>query len=135
MMKLGFTGTRKGMSPIQILKFKTMIDALSDRDEIEFHHGDCVGADAEAHKIAHEYGCKIVIHPPADDSYRAWCKEGKILAPKKYIDRNHDIVDSVSLMIGAPETDEPPAVLRGAGTWSTIHYAHRCRVHVRILFR
>ena len=29
-----------------------------------FHHGDCIGADAEAHDIAVAMACEIVIHSP-----------------------------------------------------------------------
>jgi hypothetical protein len=40
----------------------------------ELHHGDCVGADSEAHDIADACGYNIVLHPPTNYSERAWCE-------------------------------------------------------------
>lgn len=58
-MKIGFTGTRQGMTPAQRLKATHWLAKLS---ATEFHHGDCMGADAEAHAIA--LSLKILHHYP-----------------------------------------------------------------------
>lgn len=39
-------------------------DLLASHDGATLHHGDAIGADAEAHDIAIALACTIVIHPP-----------------------------------------------------------------------
>jgi hypothetical protein len=121
MTRLGFTGTGKGMSPAQadFLRFR-----MARGDVTEFHHGDCVGADAEADQIARDYGARIVIHPPEDWKARAGCyREGDIMLPEQpYLIRNHDIVDDTDEMIAAPRSDIER--LR-SGTWATVRYARK----------
>jgi len=87
----------------------------------EFHHGDCVGADAEAHEI---FGDEehTVIHPPANASKRAWCEAKTILPVYDYLDRNHAIVDETDLLIACPAKDKEQ--LR-SGTWATVRYARK----------
>ena len=62
-MKVGFTGTQKGMTERQFDIFAAVISELQPE---EFHHGDCIGADEQAHDIVHVVApdCKIVVHPP-----------------------------------------------------------------------
>lgn len=97
----------------------------------EFHHGDCIGSDAQAHEIAQAFGCKIVIHPPINPSKRAFCKgEITILEPRQYLDRNHDIVDACETLIATPKTSEEE--LR-SGTWATIRYARKTGKNVIVL--
>jgi hypothetical protein len=54
-MKVGFTGTRKGMTPQQRVAFAELVITLRPT---QAHHGDCVGADAEFH-----HGCKALVNP------------------------------------------------------------------------
>jgi hypothetical protein len=122
-MKIGFTGTSQGMSEWQKAQLRIKIAHLG---LIEFHHGDCVGADAEAHEIVSVFFYnKIVIHPPLNTSKEAFCQirdGGEIRPAKDYLTRNHDIVDETDLLIAAPLTTEE--VLR-SGTWATIRYAKK----------
>lgn len=120
-MKVGFTGTKKGMT---IEQKETLLRCLMDLGCVEFHHGDCVGADEEAHDIANGLGIHIVIHPPNDDRLRAFKIGGEILPAKDYLKRNKNIVNSTEFLIGCPEDSTP--VLR-SGTWSTIRYSHKCK--------
>jgi len=102
----------------------------------EFHHGDCIGADAQSHEIMEQYAEGIVIHPPINGSKRAFCKKSdwvdpKILDPKEYIARNHDIVNSVDLMIATPA--EFHEQIR-SGTWATIRYAKKIKKDLVIIY-
>ena len=133
-MILGFTGTQVGMTELQR---EALIRVLRVYDITEFHHGDCIGADAQAHEsVVTHTSSRIVIHPPADERKRAWCHTKvvattvSVLAPKPYLDRNKDIVNASEGMLAAPRG---PEELR-SGTWSTIRYARKCSKKVLIVW-
>jgi hypothetical protein len=69
---------------------------------VTFHHGDCVGADEQAHVIARICGFFIVIHPPTDPRKRAWCTGDFVMTPAPYLDRNAAIVRSTVVLVAAP---------------------------------
>jgi hypothetical protein len=98
-----------------------------------FHHGDCVGADTQAHFIAVNLGYKIIVHPPINNRARSYCEVGKgeIREKKPYIDRNHDIVDETQMLIGCSGSQHE--VLR-SGTWATIRYGRKIGNRVLILY-
>lgn len=120
-MKVGFTGTQQGMNNRQLIDFE---DWVMGREIKEFHHGDCVGADADAVLIvrAIQPNAKIVSHPPVNESKRAFVESDEVLPPKEYLDRNHDIVDAVHQMVACPKGTQEE---RRSGTWATIRYAQR----------
>ena len=122
-MKIGFTGTQEGMTASQKLRLYETLRKLrtSSKDESdEFHHGDCIGADTEAHEIALMLGYDIIIHPPTNPKKRTFCEGYKRRAnPLPYLDRNKRIVESTSILIVAPKSDVEE--LR-SGTWSTYRY-------------
>jgi hypothetical protein len=100
-----------------------------------FHHGDCRGADAEAHEIAKSLGYKIALHPPttAVISTRAFCKGvDYFFVEAPYLDRNRGIVNESALLLAAPRTMQE--VLR-SGTWATVRYARKCDRPITILAR
>jgi len=123
-MKIGFTGTQQGMTVIQLLSVAKLIQG-SD----EFHHGDCVGADAEAHSIAWLLETSIIKHPPDDDKKRAFSRGGKEVEPKPYLVRNRDIVDATDVLIAAPSG---PETVR-SGTWSTVRYAAKQKKSIFVI--
>lgn len=128
-MKIGFTGTRNGMTLEQTEAFRQLIAELKPT---EFHHGDCIGADAEAHDIVREFPhTKIVIHQPVDEKHRAWKKGDEFKHPLSHFARNRAIVDETELLIGASISDVP---LTSGGTWYTIDYAIKIGRPVRILW-
>lgn len=119
-MKVGFTGTQRGMTGDQAAEILRMLLRL---DGDEFHHGGCVGADVQAAKLANYAGYLTTRHPgdtPSkqddgflDDDYR-------VVLPN--LVRNRMIVDEVDEMLAAPGESEE--VLR-SGTWATIRYARK----------
>lgn len=118
-MKIGFTGTRKGMTAKQRKEIILQLSAVRPQ---EFHHGDCVGADHDAHAIirTHCPAATIVLHPPKDPKYRAFCVADKVLEEKEYLKRNKDIVHDSDLLVAAPGEKKEK---QRSGTWSTIRYA------------
>lgn len=130
-MKTGFTGTQRGMTQEQK---ETLRGILAGRDG-EFHHGDCIGADAEAHDIAVEVGLQPIIHPPDNPTKRAF-KQARpritfVRQAKPYLERNHDIVDETIELIATPGEGTPQ--LR-SGTWATIRYARKLKRMVTIIY-
>lgn len=124
-MRIGFTGTQVGLSAAQKKRLATMLRGVAAMGcrVIEFHHGDCIGADAEAHDLVRQYMPTAIIHvhPPSDPKKRAWRQGDVMHEEKSYLVRNRDIVDSTEILIGMPQG---PEVLR-SGTWSTIRYSAR----------
>ncbi|WP_143271556.1 hypothetical protein [Bradyrhizobium mercantei] len=121
MANIGFSGTSKGMTGAQKTALRTILADVKG----ELHHGDCIGADAEAHEIAEECGLLPILHPPTNHTKRAWCSSpSHLMRPERpYLTRNRDIVDDTVALIAAPaEFDEQP---RG-GTWYTVRYARKC---------
>jgi len=142
-MKIGFTGTRKGMTGDQAVRFMKLLDHLvqeearAKRGELhEFHFGVCVGADQQAAEIAAWGGFKIVGHPGAVP----WKWAGsmptlgsparKVVLPIELpLNRDHTIVDVTDVLVvtpkqqATPEFRNDPSVRRGSGTWATVRYA------------
>lgn len=120
-MKIGFTGAHQGMTDEQLHSFKHLFSScILGEDENEFHHGLCIGADAEAHDVAVEAEVWVVGHPPSDPKGRVYRKCEELLPEKDYLRRNKDIVDATEVLIATPY--ESANVLR-SGPWSTVRYA------------
>lgn len=118
-MKVGFTGTREGMNQQQKEEFALHFNTLG---ATEFHHGDCNGADAQAHEIVRLCfpNVKIVIHPPLRNYMRAYCKGDLLMPQLDYLPRDEKIVDSTEYLIAAPLRDYEE---KRSGTWYTVRYA------------
>lgn len=129
-MIIGFTGTGDGMTSRQLLNFSRRIIY---RSPTEFHHGDCVGADQQAHEMVrlNVPNCKIIIHPPENRTKRAWCKGDVVLPVKPYLARNLDIVLSCVELIAAPRSHEEE--LR-SGTWATVRYARKAQKPIHMVW-
>ncbi len=116
-MDVGFTGTREGMTPRQQEDLRKTLLSLGQG---VFHHGDCIGADAEAHRIARDLGWLIVIHPPENEKARAFMAADAVRKPEAYMTRNAAIVRESLVLIAAPKT--PVEQIR-SGTWATVRRA------------
>jgi predicted Rossmann fold nucleotide-binding protein DprA/Smf involved in DNA uptake len=122
MRHIGFTGTREGMKNVQKA---VLSDLLLARVPAWLHHGVCVGADEQAHRIAISLGIFVAGHPPKNQRHRAVeCGYFDQLYPEQeYLQRNHTIVDFSEELIAAPASDE--AHSPRSGTWATIRYARK----------
>ncbi len=128
-MRIGFTGTRKGMTAMQKASVESWLTIFGFD---WFHHGDCVGADAEAHKIAVSLGYEIEIYPSTIKNKRAYCEGQIVREPRHPLKRNHDIVNDVYIMIAAPKGYQE--IKRGSGTWATIRYARKKKTGLFIVY-
>ena len=133
-MNWGFTGTRHGMTERQ----QNALRLLIERDDLALlHHGDCYGADRQAHEIVTDDGKDVAIHPPDDSKARANCKLPTMsgsssfrMPPAPYLVRNHAIVDACSVLIAAPRSLSEE---QRSGTWATVRYARKIGRPVIIL--
>lgn len=129
-MSIGFTGTQRGMAPAQRARFVETLHLWAPH-RAPFHHGDCIGADAEAHASAQMLGYHIVLHPPLARSRRAWCAADEVRPEAPYLVRNQHIVDECRVLIATP--GEFTEQLR-SGTWSTVRRARRAQRSVMIIY-
>lgn len=128
-INIGFTGTRKGLTSQQI---EMLTSLLKNTFETNFYHGDCIGADEEAHYIALANGANITIAPCDLTHLRAYCRGArKICDPKKPLDRNKDIVDSSNIVIACPDSNIEK---QRSGTWATIRYARKMKKYIVIIY-
>lgn len=127
--RVGFTGTGRGMTPRQRDEVQFWLRRFAARGATEFHHGDCVGADAEAHELARELGYRIVAHPPDNPKSRAYCAADEVRPEAPYLTRNRAIVAAVSVMIAAPATADEQV---RSGTWATVRYTRAAGKHLFI---
>jgi len=127
-VKMGFSGTREGMTAIQKDVVENIIDWFRPQ---EFRHGDCIGSDVDAHSIArkHEY-IWIIGHPPIDPILRAYCDFDETRLPQEYKVRDKRIVIESNILVATPK--EMSEVLR-SGTWTTIRYAREAKIPVLIV--
>jgi hypothetical protein len=125
-MKIGFTGTRDAMTISQWAKVQDLMsEEFEDGLPNEWHDGDAIGADAQAHGCAdllkEHFDIETHGHPCNLSDQRAY-KDFDVDYPVEApLVRNRIIVDTVDVMIAAPKEYLP--VARGSGTWATIRYA------------
>ena len=132
MVSIGFTGTQSGVSNDRLKKLRRYLRDAKTRGYKYFHHGDCIGADEQAHIIAIDVGLEVIVHPPKVNSKRAFVEDFTQRYPAKdYIARNHDIVDESAILIAMPK-DVLNEELR-SGTWATVRYAKRLNRIVKLI--
>ena len=123
-MRVGFTGTREGMTDNQRSAFGLWVYA---RGIAEFHHGACLGADEHAVAIVDDEAVphpRIVAHPGDWGpmvSTSATAVSAEVRACRPHLERNRTIVDSCDLLTACPRGPEE----QRSGTWATIRYARK----------
>lgn len=136
MTRVGFTGTQNGMTDSQfryvvtVLAMRALVTSTVAFEQAEFHHGDCVGADAEASLVARAMGFRVVMHPPVDPSKRAFTIANVTRPPAPYLKRNEAIVDETDMLLATPATAREQT---RSGTWATIRYALKNGKHVIVI--
>lgn len=132
MIHVGFTGTRHGMRSLQHAELRRQLLNLYRDAGLTFHHGDCVGADAEFHAIIRrDLGGWIVGHLPVDTTHRAYCDFDETREPLKHIKRNAEIVKASSIVFATPYEMEQQ---EHGGTWRTIGMARKAKRELVIIF-
>jgi len=128
-MKVGFTGTRQGMSPAQRKAVRQLLAQLRDKIE-ECHHGDCLGADEDFHLTARSFKLFMVLHPPTNPRWRAFQDFDEVRPPTDYLERNKAMIKEVDRLIACPSTQDEQV---RSGTWATIRYARKKGILVTII--
>lgn len=127
-MRIGFTGTRDGMTEHQ----KWTVEAFLQHHKSDWvHHGSCVGADYDFHMIARRLGIKIKGHLPINTSLMAELDFDDENKPKPYLSRNADIVNETDYLIACPKEYE---IKFKGGTWWTFHYAKKRGLPIIIIW-
>jgi hypothetical protein len=133
---VGVTATRSGMRTPQLATARTILTTLRDAGAAYLHHGDCIGGDDQFDSLADDLGYHIVIHPPTDSRFRAYClgqrgattargKTRRELPPRRFLDRNQQIVMATGILLGASAHGHEHV---RSGTWSTIRFARARRM-------
>lgn len=119
-LSFGFTGTRRGMTLPQRRSVREFLELMRPT---ELHHGQCVGADFDAHLICLELGIPVILHPGSLPALTAECAGAREShPPKAMLARNEDIVRASELLIAVPfRVNE---VLR-SGTWAAVRRARK----------
>lgn len=134
---IGFTGTRQGMNELQLKRLKQFlqegvgVDGYEAEDML-FVHGDCLGADAQAHEIAKGLGMQIHARPCDMPDARAYTDADVTHEPLTPLARNKAIAKVCTFLIAAPK--ENTEQLR-SGTWATVRYAKKAGKKVVVIPR
>lgn len=129
-MRVGFTGTRKGMTNDQKFKVREELEYYrSDVFEFWFLHGNCVGSDEQALHIATSLGYKTRAYPTdMPDLQIPVFLSDEAMEYAQPLTRNRRIVRDADVMIATPKESVEPASYRGSGTWFTINHCRKQNV-------
>lgn len=133
-MKLGFSGTRHGMTEPQA---DTVLEWLLQIHPTEVHHGACEGADEQFEYLVRRIQGVCVVHAwPGFDSNRQSPHRGQVKPDvwhpeMAYHKRNARIVQATDMLLATPS--HPVEQVR-SGTWATIRVARRERHPIAIIF-
>lgn len=138
---LGFSGTQQGMTIQQILSLRQLLNTFEPKP-VQFHHGDCIGADQEFHNsVLLTHGGKAEIHmwPTNILGKRAHCDKIYSYKGARYVvhpvmdplERNAVIARTCRVVIIAPKDFEENI---RSGTWVTFRRAINYRKQTIIIW-
>jgi hypothetical protein len=120
---LGFTGSSRIITGEQIDAVEQYM-VLVQPDALT--HGDCIIADAIAHKRFRRLfpGRMITVWPPVNPGLRAFCGADdphcEIMTPRPYLERDQRIAQECDKLLAVPNA---AGEVRRSGTWATVRYA------------
>lgn len=127
------TGTRHAhkLTTQQKQNFSDYLRQLLLDGYTHLQHGDALGADVFAHHQAALLGLQVIIHPPVEPKFRAFCHSEDIRIPESYKVRNQNMVESCSLVLALPANNTER--LR-SGTWMTVRMARKQGLPIVIFY-
>ncbi len=128
-MIIGFTGTRNGMTPAQRERVHSLLWEWKDASAL---HGDCVGADADFHRLAVYLDMPTLCRPCTFTSMRANTGAREIAEPTNPMARNREIAKQCDVLIGCPPNGVE--LKKGSGTWATIRYGVKYGKPVHVVY-
>jgi hypothetical protein len=127
------------MSSLQIERITQYLESyasLSDPVRPEAHHGMCIGADFDFHRLCRPLKFFIIGHPGLRPDgkclTRAQCECDFTHPEKPFPVRDRDIVNASPLLFATPRGFVEEAA--GSGTWATIRYARTRRKRIIIIW-
>lgn len=124
-IRVGFTGTRRGMTVTQRAAVRQTLVAWDDRYFLdEAHHGGCVGADLEFNALCEQMGLRVIVHPSmvGRQTQSVLKTAHRVMTPLPPLVRNKCIVTDTDVLLAAPATVHE--IVR-SGTWATVREARR----------
>ena len=121
-MKIGFTGTRFDVTPLQREKLTEVLQELKKTHK-EFHHGGCYGADVTARDIAISLKIPTICHPGS-----AWQYQNSMHIDEKthmiypFLERDIMIVEATDILVAIPRLMKEE---KRSGTWTTVRAARK----------
>lgn len=130
-VKIGFTGTRRGMTAEQKREVSGFLCALKDDLRLKTVHGDRVGADADFHSICREEDIWVQQRPCTLTEFRAYTDAPEIEGPQDPLLRNRRIVRGCDVLLACPSSMTEQG---HGGTWYTIREGRRKNKQVVIVY-
>lgn len=135
-MRIGFSGTRQGMTNDQVLHVHMLLGDLRGAGASQVTHGMCQGADKQFHDMAKALGYFTIGAPGvlSDGSpyMRAKIECDMVLPEKPFLVRNLQIVHEVDLMLVTPKEQAEQG--KGSGTWASIRYTRKAKKPLIIVY-
>lgn len=133
-MRVGFTGSRDGMTNDQVLQVHMLLGDLRTTAS-QATHGMCVGADKQFHDMAKALDYFVIgapgVNVAGDRQHRATVKCDLEMPPKPFLARNRDIVQESDVVIACPAQVREQT---RSGTWATIRYARQAEKPLVIIW-
>jgi hypothetical protein len=126
-MKIGFTGTRAGLSEQQqrVLRSQLLAAKSCRNHPWEFLHGACLGADEQAAGLARALGYVLIDYPSDLPHLRTRLISDETHSPRRPLARNDDIIRDCDRLYACPKEDKEPRPAPGQGTWTTVRHARK----------
>lgn len=124
-MRVGFSGTRQGMTNDQVLQVHMLLGDLRSAGATQATHGMCQGADKQFHDMAKALSYFVIGCPGVTtDGYQYFRSnvECDLVMPEKpFLIRNRNIINESDVILITPK--ETREQFKGSGTWASIRYA------------